>query len=128
MIDWITPDVYVVDLKKTVTVATQFAFQRNKRNYDYDRQAWFYSRGFEAVVGRKPKEFIWIVSESEPPNECRGFVADWDDLANQEGEGMMLIERYAECLENVDWPGYPDDLIYFGYRFDPEEDLDDIGF
>ena len=56
------------------------------------------------------------MSESDPPNECRGIVADPDEVDKQYEEKIHLVELYANCLEKDEWPGYSDELLFLGYR------------
>ncbi len=130
LMDWLTPDLTVVDLKKT-QVATKWAFEMSVRRYRYYRQAAFYNRGM-AALGMRMKNFVWIASEEEPPNECRAFVADPFEIDNADNEITPLLYRLAECQKKDEWPGYDDSVVDFGYQYDPldaEAELaEDIGF
>jgi hypothetical protein len=116
MIDWLTTGPVIVDLKKFSSQASQWNWTGQIRRYDYYSQAWFYQRGLLAATGHHALDFIWIVSESDPPNECRGIVVDPDEVDKQCEEKMHLVELYANCLEKDEWPGYSDELLFLGYR------------
>lgn len=123
LVDWLCPDMTVVDLKKTV-VATQWAFGGSIRRYNYYRQAAFYARGF-AALGMKMKDFVWIASESDPPNEARAFIADPYEIDEADAAISPLLYRLAECQKTDEWPGYPDEAVEFGYRYDPATSVAD---
>jgi hypothetical protein len=113
-IDWIRTDGQaVIDLKKT-QVASRYAFELAIRRYEYNIQGAHYMRGYSKVMGYRPREWVWIVSEIEPPNECNVFVADPIEIDSAEVNLEYWYGRYATSLETGHWPGYPDEPIYLG--------------
>lgn len=115
-IDWIRDDGQaLIDLKKT-QVASRWAFEMSIRRYEYNKQAAHYMRGFEKCMGYRAKEWVWIASEIDPPNECNVFVADPEATESAEAELELWYERYAECLRTGVWPGYADEPVYLGYQ------------
>jgi hypothetical protein len=129
-IDWIRGDGQaIVDLKKT-QLASKFGFLKSVYNYDYYTQAAHYMRGYEVCMGYRPKDWVWIASEIDPPNECNVFVADPMEIDVAEDKVLMWYEKFAECERTGHWPGYPDEPIYLGHRSAKMVSYkeDDIGF
>jgi exodeoxyribonuclease VIII len=119
-IDWIRKDGQVlVDLKKC-QVASRYAFEMSIRRYEYYMQAAHYLRGYSKVMGYRPKEWVWIASEINRPNECNVFVGDPMEIENAEATLDYWYEKYRQCLESGYWPGYEDEPIYLG-GWRPEE-------
>lgn len=128
-IDWIRDDGQaLIDLKKT-QVATRWAFEMAIRRYEYNKQAAHYMRGFAKCMGYRPKEWAWIASEIDPPNECNVFVADPEEIEAAEADLENWYQRYADCLATGEWPGYPDQPVYLGYEpVEIEEDFEEDEF
>lgn len=117
-IDWIRKDGQVlVDLKKT-QVASRYAFEMAIRRYEYYPQAAHYMRGFEKIMGLRPKEWVWIASEQQAPHECNVFVGDPMEIENASDNLDYWYDRFAECQKTGEWPGYPDEPIYLGWSPD----------
>lgn len=117
-IDWVTePGDVLIDLKKT-QIATSWAFEGAIRRYQYNHQAAHYCRGYRAITGKRPKKWIWIVSEIDPPNEANIFAADMAAVEMAEIDVEIWYETYARCQESGEWSGYPDYLIELGYDID----------
>jgi exodeoxyribonuclease VIII len=117
-IDWVTTDGDVlIDLKKT-QVATAWAFEQSIRRYQYYHQAAHYCRGYQVITGKRPKKWIWIVSEIDPPNESNVFSADMAAVESAEIDVMEWYRRFAECEKTGEWPGYADYVIELGYDID----------
>lgn len=127
LIDWIREDGQaLIDLKKT-QVASRWAFEMAIRRYEYYMQAAHYTRGYAKVMGYWPKEWVWIASEIDPPNECNVFVADPEQIEEAQGRLEGWYAEYQKCLETGEWPGYTDTPIFLGYNpnpMDPGEDDD----
>jgi hypothetical protein len=112
MIDWLNGDAsapLALDLK-TVTSADPLDFQNKASDYGYGLQAAFYRRGYRAITGLDP-EFYFLAVEKAKPHLCCAFVSDWDEVAERQVE--KAIHRWAYCLHNDDWPGYPLDIVPF---------------
>ena len=124
-LDWIRDDGQaLIDLKKT-QVASRFAFEMAIRRYEYNMQGAHYMRGYSKIMGYRPAEWVWIVSEIEPPNECNVFVADPIEIDSAEATLEYWYERYASCLETGHWPGYADEPIYLGGQVPVAEIVND---
>ena len=124
-VDWITADGQaLVDLKKSQSAA-EFGFTRSIYRYDYYLQAAHYLRGFKHLAGLGHADRVrwcWLVSEIDEPNDCNLFIADPVAIDEAGDQLAVWYERYAQCLANDDWPGYPDEPIHLGYEFEPMVD------
>jgi hypothetical protein len=96
---------YVVDLK-TTTDASPTGFGKAVGNYGYHRQAALYSDGVEACFGEKPKGFIFVPVEKEPPFLSAAYILD--DASFQQGydEYRELLAQYIVCKLSKNWHGY----------------------
>lgn len=129
-IDWITADgKTLIDLKKTIQ-ATKFGFEKSIWRYQYYHQAYHYARGFTKVTGQRPDKWGWLISETDPPNECNLLMADQNEMMNAGDEVQLWYEKYAQCVATGEWPGYADEVIELGYSLDFDGDPmdDDIPF
>lgn len=127
-LDWICADGRTIcDLKKARN-ASEYGFRRAIYNYEYYGQAFHYLRGYEQLTGRKRTSWVWIVTEIDPPHESQVFMADPHEIDRAGDTVCEYYDRYAKCIETGEWPGYPDQVIEFGYRFDSEDDINDLPF
>jgi len=115
-IDWVhmvgtdeEPAAVLFDLK-TSGNAARSAFERSVANYNYHRQAMWYSRGFEAATGIKVVGFVFGVVESSWPFAATPCMID--DLAMERGqqECQDALQLAARCQYRNEWPGYPQDI------------------
>ncbi len=99
----------VADYKTTLD-ASPAAFSRDLMKYRYGLQAAFYSAGVRAATGLEVAGFIFVVAEKNAPHNVACYVAS--DEVIRHGEMLMRrdLEKYAECLERDEWPGYSDQL------------------
>lgn len=105
--DIIRADGLIID-PKTCQDASEDAFQRSAWNYGYYRQAAMYLDGWEAVSGEKPKAFIFLAQESEPPFLCRAYVASPQLIEYGRVQLREDLERFAKCEKTGIWPGLGD--------------------
>lgn len=118
--DFLRNDDIVVDLKST-TNGSPYGFYWEIKKYGYAHQQVFYNRGIntafrEAGVDRKVREFLFVCVESVPPYLVSVHKAP-DDLVWQAQERIdVRLATYKECLENDEWPGYPDQILVSGQR------------
>jgi exodeoxyribonuclease VIII len=110
--DYLRYDDVIVDLK-TAERADYTGFQRAVANFGYHIQAAMYTRGIEALTGRK-QTFLFVVIEKEPPYAIA--VYNLEQLALD--TGTMLIEEQLDKLADYykrldagtpleEWAGYP---------------------
>jgi hypothetical protein len=102
--DIIRADGLIID-PKTCQDASEEAFQRSAWNYGYYRQAAMYLDGWEAVSGEKPKAFIFLAQEVEPPFLCRAYVASPTMIDFGRAQLREDLERFAKCESTGIWPG-----------------------
>jgi exodeoxyribonuclease VIII len=105
--DIIRTDGLIID-PKTCADASEEAFQRAAFNYGYYRQAAMYLDGLEAITGEKPKAFVFLAQESEPPFLCRAYVASPQMIEYGRIQIREDLERFAKCEATGVWPGLGD--------------------
>lgn len=93
---------------KTVTSAhpDQFAKQARVNNY-HVQDAW-YSQGYGVASGKTVVDFLFICVEVGFPYACG--VNRVDEVSRSVGadKARHLLDVYAECRRNDEWPGYPE--------------------
>lgn len=96
----------IIDLKSTRN-AEPSAFARDAIRLGYHRKAAWYIDAVKQVYG-KPACFVMIAVESEPPHGVS--VHDFADEALRCGAAEMdaAFGRYALCLRNGSFVGYPE--------------------
>lgn len=110
---------YLVDVKTTEDASPE-GFGRSAFRYRYDVQDAFYTDGVKPS-GFKPKGFVLICVEKEPPHIAAAYIVppDLETMGRQKYKGNLLT--YAECLKTGVWPGYEDELVdtlrFPGYAF-----------
>ena len=112
--DYITDNLeYVIDYK-TTTDASKKGFQRAIVQYGYDIQAGFYMEGIEKSMGHRPKNFIFIVVEKQPPFNVAVYVAD-DEMVTLGYEkarrGLSKIKYWEDAKE---FPNYSETVEIIG--------------
>lgn len=97
-----------VDLKRARD-ARLSKFQRDVKEYQYHVQAAFYLDGLRAC-GEPLTRFLFVAVEPEPPYAISCVELEPDMVEH----GRLLyrrgLNRYAQCLNENDWPGYPEDI------------------
>lgn len=103
------PDHYewVVDYK-TAASANPREFARSVYQNGYYQQAAWYIDSIEAVTGKKPKDFWFVVQEKEAPYlvsviKLDDGAIDWGRMINR-----RAIDLFAQCCESQNWHGYRD--------------------
>lgn len=99
---------WFVDFKTCVSMAQ---FRKNWTNFGYARQKVFYTetilscQSADATQGEDiPRaDGFWIVSESEPPHECRVFSLGPDSHNVARAEVMMDLKLLRHCYETGEW-------------------------
>jgi hypothetical protein len=111
-LDWIRDDLTAWhDLKTTRASASQDSWSRTALGIGVDLQAAFYARGCRAVLGCDP-DYRFVAVETQPPYLMSVFALAPDTLALAEKKISYALKRWAMCLRNDDWPGYPTDVAY----------------
>ena len=104
--DWLTPSGILVDLK-TARSADPADFASTSNSFGYDVQAAHYMAVHELATGEKPKAFVHVLVEKEPPYLPSVVQLDEDFLDLGRSKLDRAIHRYKHCLETDQWPGYP---------------------
>ena len=105
--DIIRADGLVVDVK-TCADASPDAFQRAAWNFGYYRQAAYYLHALETITGERPKAFVFVAQETEPPYLNAVYVASPTMIEVGMGEIREDLRRFAKCLQTGVWPGLPE--------------------
>tara|TARA_R110002051_G_C8754381_1_gene500678 strand:+ start:726 stop:1697 length:972 start_codon:yes stop_codon:yes gene_type:complete len=101
----------LIDLK-TTEKATTDACVRSITNYGYDFQARHYQETWHAATGEW-RDFLFVFQEKAAPYEVTvikllaepGHSADWLEVATDKVK--YARNRWRQCLNDNDWPGYP---------------------
>ena len=96
---------WLVDLKTAVSAnPVEWTDQAARLGY-YARAAW-YLDGAEAVLGRRPEEYWFVVPEKEAPYLVS--VIGLDETALEWGRmiNRRALSLFAECVQRREWPGY----------------------
>jgi len=107
--DAISEKEWIFDIKKTKD-AQRHAFERQLWKLRYDVSAAWYSRGFEAIVGHKPKGFAFIAIESSYPYPIYIYTADPAllECGQYGGNDSIGYEQAAcilmDCRKTDNWP------------------------
>ena len=103
------PTNLIIDLKTTGDT-DPYAWDRSARNFGYDIQAAFYTRGFQKLSGREAR-FMFIVVEKEAPYDC--YVKLCDQFFIDEGweKCQKALELFKTCKDTGHWPGHSDDIM-----------------
>jgi len=107
--DRLTDDNIIVDLKTTKN-ASLAEFSKSVLNFNYHVQAAFYLKVVQAATGTRPKGFIFVAVEKEPPYAIQVFNCTHQLIAkgNQIVESLLLqLQRYQEALKNGVSPEKP---------------------
>jgi exodeoxyribonuclease VIII len=111
--DWVHPvkgeGVILFDLK-TTSDASPAGFRKSIRNFRYDRQAAWYSKGYEQATGDKVLAFVFGVIEHDWPYACALYLLDDRTLSKAQADCDRLTQLYAQCLQTDTWPGYPEEV------------------
>jgi len=105
-IDWLPRHGrWLVDLK-TAASANPRTWKDQATRLGYHARAAWYLEGAEAVTGRRPEEYWFVVVEKEPPYLVS--VVAFDEAALEWGRivNRRACELFARCAGSGDWPGY----------------------
>lgn len=96
---------WVIDLKSTRDASPE-GWPAEVRRYGYAEAAAFYLDGL-ATLDPRPRRFLWIAQEKEPPFAVA--VHEPDDEAIEFGRRRYRrhLRAYAEAMRTDRWPAYP---------------------
>lgn len=103
--DLLTYTGHAVDLKKTQDSSRE-AFAKSVYNYRYHVQDAWYRFVYELATGKALESFTFLAVEEHPPHVAMPYELGGESLIIGHNEAMADLERYAECMEYNDWPGY----------------------
>jgi exodeoxyribonuclease VIII len=107
--DWVHPidskRVKMVDLKTTADESPD-GFSRAVTTLGHHRQRAHYISVFEQATGLEVVEFIFAAVTSAAPVLAVPYVLDIEDATQGEDECAELLERFAWCQRENEWPAY----------------------
>ena len=112
----------VVDLKTTLD-ASRDKFSRSCVQFGYEIQAAHYLEAWSAAGDNERPSFLFVALEKTPPFGCSVFCMDPASVELGRRKIDRLLERWAWCESDDDWPGYEEgiqDLSLPGYAFTRE--------
>lgn len=118
--DYLRDDGLIVDLKTTKSAYKPF-FQKDAWSYHYDISVALTSRGYKALTGDMPQNYVFLAVESQPPYliEAYDTFREFDDMgvsfAKMGDERLtMAINKLKDCTERDIWPSYNDSITPLG--------------
>ena len=109
--DWLSDDHTIILDFKTCDDANPEAFIRQIARMGYDTQAEFYSRGLEAVTGKRPL-FVFLAQEIESPYACSLVALSNSYMAIAASKVARAIRTWSYCLKSGDWCAYSNKILY----------------
>jgi len=106
---WIESSGIMIDVKSTQS-AKPSEFMRSSHSYGYHTSAAYYMHGWEEAGGSPVNQFLILAFEKDPPYAATIFEFDDAALIAGEEQYRKALNLYYECLENDDWPGYPEGI------------------
>ncbi len=117
--DFLRDDGLIVDLKTTKSAYKPF-FQKDAFNFHYDLSVALTSRGYQALTGKEPENYVFLAVESKPPYlvECYDSYRNFDSFTSflKVGQDRLekAINKLHECLSTGHWASYHDDIQPLG--------------
>jgi PDDEXK-like uncharacterized protein DUF3799 len=95
---------------KTTKCAEPRAFARSVASYEYHQQAAWYLDGIRTLFGAGDAAFLFIAQEKQPPYLVT--VCELDAVALEVGRQRndRAIDRFIECTQTGEWPGYSTEI------------------
>ena len=124
------PHGIMLDLKNMAS-ASAGAFQRDVGKFGYHVQRAMYPEVWENATGMAVEAFFFVVLEKSEPPTFACYELSPSAIAEGHAIYRSALSRYAECLRNDDWPGYPSGVQMIGlrkydYRLTPAPDGEEI--
>lgn len=98
-------DGILIDLKTTGD-ASPDAIGRTVQDFGYNMQGGLASLGMKAVMGVEMTDFVLVWVEKTPPYAVNVSPVDQEWIFWGRRQLRRAIDRFAECIEKNDWPGY----------------------
>ncbi len=99
--------VVLIDVK-TYSDARPDEFSRQCARMKYHRQDAFYSDGYAIAANVKVLAFIFLSVEMPWPHAASAAILDDDSRKTGRSQYQFALDRYANCMQDDNWPGYPD--------------------
>lgn len=96
---------------KTAASAKPAKFIRAAYDFGYHMQAAHYLDGIEAVTGRRPDSFYFVVQEKTAPYIVTCLTLDPGAIEWGQIQNRKAIHLFADCLASDHWPGYEADVV-----------------
>lgn len=109
--DFLRDDGLIVDLKTTATVRPDM-FRKTAFDLAYDVSVALTCRGYEALTGKRPDNYVFLAVEKSPPYliECYDTFRSFDmELSYLDGGELRLQQALmllTDCIASDRWPGY----------------------
>jgi hypothetical protein len=99
----------IVDYKTTGRLADPASFTKTCWDYHYALQTVWY-QSITELLGQPRKKFVFLVQEKQSPYLVAAYSISetWLEIARL--TMAAVLERYAECLNANNWPGYPEKI------------------
>ncbi len=120
--DWVHPvetptgDGVIIFDGKTFADASPDGFARQVDRKYYDRQAAFYTDGYEDATGLEVLGFVFIAMEDEFPFKASVTMLKPEDLQSARTDYRELLARFKDCQDSDTWPGYSDGIEILNMR------------
>lgn len=98
-----------IDLKTTQDASRVTFERRDIYGRGYYRQGGLYVEGLKNL-GSPIRHYIIIAVEKEPPYATATYRLTDGALDAGWEHSRALLKLYAKCVEEEDWPGYPDEV------------------
>lgn len=115
------PDIYSDDWQiigdiKNMARADYGSFKRDVGKFGYHMQHAMYSDVWEKGSDLRVDGFVFIVFEKTDPPTVAAYELTPSAIAEGYAAYRSALEKYAECLKNGEWPGYPTGVQKIGLR------------
>lgn len=116
------PDIYnpshrlIGDIKNMADGSPE-AFKRDVGKFGYHMQHALYSDIWAKGSGYEVDGFFFIVFEKSNPPMVAVYELSASAIAEGYARYRRALERYAECLEKDEWPGYAEGVQQIGLRY-----------
>lgn len=111
-LDYINKKTRIITDLKSCADARKEPFRAMAFNKGYDLQAFMGLYGVTQITGEAHSDFRFICVEKQRKKESRNYtglkiyIADQEMLDTGYKKYQKAMERYKECLEKDQWPGY----------------------
>lgn len=102
----------IFDLKTTQDASPE-NFEKSVYNFGYYRQGAFYIDGLKAL-GVDISNYAIIAVEKDAPYSVAVYRLKNDAIELGRRENRELLQLYAKCLKENDWPAYPNFIVDIG--------------